>query len=92
MLDDGLGFRLVPWKPVIEPWLGKNLSAFVRTGGVSWDVGHHRGALPSVEGLLRKQPVVEKRLGQAIATTLFARPRRELLFYPDLIDEYFSSG
>ena len=30
MLDDSLGFRLVPWKPVIEQWLGQNMTAVVR--------------------------------------------------------------
>ena len=30
MLDDSLGFRLVPWKPVIEQWLGQNMTALVR--------------------------------------------------------------
>jgi YD repeat-containing protein len=52
MLDDGLGFRLVPWKPVIEPWLGKNLSAFVRM--VCPGTSATTAALPSVDGLLRK--------------------------------------
>ncbi|MBO9355681.1 DUF3363 domain-containing protein [Bordetella petrii] len=43
MLDDGLGFRLVPWKPVIEQRLGQPLSAVVRGGGVSWELGRQRG-------------------------------------------------
>ncbi|MCY1168201.1 hypothetical protein D9M73_81890 [compost metagenome] len=46
MLDDGMGFSLVPWKPVIEQRLGQQLSATVRGGGVSWDIGRTRG--PSV--------------------------------------------
>lgn len=44
MLDDGLGFSLVPWKPVIEPRIGQTLSAVVRGGGVSWELGRQRGA------------------------------------------------
>lgn len=43
MLDDGMGFSLVPWKPVIEPRLGQQLAATVRGGGVSWEIGRQRG-------------------------------------------------
>lgn len=39
MLDDGMGFSLMPWKPVIEQRLGQQLAATVRGGGVSWEVG-----------------------------------------------------
>lgn len=46
MLDDGMGFSLVPWRPVIKPRLGKQLSATVRGGSVTWDVGRQRG--PSI--------------------------------------------
>ena len=43
MLDDGMGFALVPWKPVIEQRLGQQLAATVRGGGVSWEIGRQRG-------------------------------------------------
>jgi hypothetical protein len=43
MLDDGMGFSLVPWKPVIEPRIGQTLAAMVRGAGVTWDVGRQRG-------------------------------------------------
>jgi len=43
MLDDGMGFSLVPWKPVIEQRLGQQLAAMVRGNGASWDVGRRRG-------------------------------------------------
>nr|WP_315425772.1 DUF3363 domain-containing protein [uncultured Albidiferax sp.] len=43
MLDDGMGFSLVPWRPVIESRLGKMLTATVRGGSVSWDLGPQRG-------------------------------------------------
>lgn len=46
MLDDGLGFSLVPWKPVIEQRLGQTLAATVRGGGATWEFGRWRG--PSV--------------------------------------------
>ena len=42
MLDDGMGFSLMPWKPVIEQRLGQQLAATVRGGGVSWEVGRQR--------------------------------------------------
>ncbi|MBW8463693.1 relaxase/mobilization nuclease and DUF3363 domain-containing protein [Acidovorax sp.] len=43
MLDNGKGFSLVPWKPVIEQRLGQQLAATVRGGGVSWEIGRQRG-------------------------------------------------
>jgi len=43
MLDDGMGFSLVPWKPVIEQRLCQQLAATVRGGGVSWEIGRTRG-------------------------------------------------
>ena len=43
MLDDGKVFSLVPWKPVIEQRLGQQLSAIVRGGGVSWEIGRRPG-------------------------------------------------
>ncbi|ERU39370.1 TPA: relaxase/mobilization nuclease and DUF3363 domain-containing protein [Pseudomonas aeruginosa] len=43
MLDDGKGFSLVPWKPIIEQRLGQQLAATVRGGGVSWEIGRQRG-------------------------------------------------
>lgn len=43
MLDDGMGFSLVPWKPVIEQRLGQQIAATVRGGGVSWEIGRQRG-------------------------------------------------
>lgn len=42
MLDDGIGFSLVPWNPVIESRLGKVISAILRGNTVSWDVGRSR--------------------------------------------------
>ena len=43
MLDDGMGFSLVSWKPVIKQRLGLQIAATVRGGGVSWEVGRQRG-------------------------------------------------
>ncbi len=38
MLDDGIGFNLIPWRPVIEPRLGQSVAAIVRGSGASWDI------------------------------------------------------
>lgn len=46
MLDDGTGFSLVPWRPAIEQRLGQQITATVRGGGVSWEVGRKLG--PSI--------------------------------------------
>lgn len=46
MLDDGMGFSLVPWKPVIEHRLGQTIRALVNGGRVSWDFGWQRGVNP----------------------------------------------
>ncbi|WP_449500873.1 DUF3363 domain-containing protein [Affinibrenneria salicis] len=43
MLDDGLGFSLVPWKPVIVQRLGQQMAATVRGDGMSWEIGRQRG-------------------------------------------------
>jgi type IV secretory pathway VirD2 relaxase len=46
MLDDGLGFSLVPWRPVIETRLGQSMTATLHGGRVSWHFGRTRG--PSI--------------------------------------------
>ncbi|NPC57790.1 relaxase/mobilization nuclease and DUF3363 domain-containing protein [Caenimonas soli] len=46
MLEDGMGFSLVPWRPVIESRLGQTLTAVLRGAGASWELGRQRG--PSV--------------------------------------------
>jgi type IV secretory pathway VirD2 relaxase len=44
MIDDGLGFRLVPWTPSLERSLGKHVSGAVRPdGGIDWSFGRKRG-------------------------------------------------
>ncbi|MDF2809705.1 MAG: hypothetical protein K0S56_736 [Microvirga sp.] len=44
MLDDGLGFQLVPWSPSLERQLGKHVSGVARDdGGVDWSFGRKRG-------------------------------------------------
>lgn len=46
MLDDGKGFSLVPWRPVIEPKLGQQIVASLQGGGVSWEIGRSRNMSP----------------------------------------------
>jgi hypothetical protein len=36
-------FTLVPWRPVIEKELGKQVSGLVRGNGISWELGRQRG-------------------------------------------------
>ncbi len=44
MIDNGLGFELVPWKPVLEAHLGRQVSGVVLPGGgVDWSFGRGRG-------------------------------------------------
>lgn len=42
MLDDDMNFSLVPWKPVIEQWLGQTMTAVVRGSSVTWDMGRRQ--------------------------------------------------
>ena len=43
MIDDGIGFQLVPWRPALEQQLGQHLSGTVRPGrGVDWNFGRKR--------------------------------------------------
>lgn len=43
MIDDGLGFRLVPWSPSIDRQLGNHVSGIGRAGGgVDWAFGKRR--------------------------------------------------
>jgi len=44
LLDDGLGFQLVPWSPSLEKQLGKHVSGVARDdGGIDWSFGRKRG-------------------------------------------------
>ncbi|WP_066652950.1 MULTISPECIES: relaxase/mobilization nuclease domain-containing protein [Sphingomonas] len=44
MLDDGLGFQLVPWTPSLEKHLGRHVSGIARSdGGIDWSFGRKRG-------------------------------------------------
>jgi type IV secretory pathway VirD2 relaxase len=44
MIDDGLGFQLVPWRPALEKQLGRQVSGIMLpNGGVDWSFGRKRG-------------------------------------------------
>lgn len=44
MIDDGLGFQLVPWKPSLERELGRQVAGVMLPGGgVEWSMGRKRG-------------------------------------------------
>lgn len=44
MIDDGMGFQLVPWTPSIEKQLGRHVSGVARSdGGIDWSFGRKRG-------------------------------------------------
>jgi hypothetical protein len=43
MLDDGIGFSLVPWRPVMEEHLGRELRGIAVGMNISWDFSKSRG-------------------------------------------------
>ena len=43
MLDDGMGFSLVPWRPVIDRRIGQVITAVTRGDHVSWDLSQRLG-------------------------------------------------
>ena len=44
MIDDGMGFQLVPWRPALEQQLGKQVAGVMAPGGgVDWSLGRKRG-------------------------------------------------
>lgn len=43
MIDDGLGFSLVPWTPTLERHLGRQITGVTAAVGMNWSFGHKRG-------------------------------------------------
>jgi hypothetical protein len=44
MIDNGLGFALVPWTPSLEKQLGRHVSGVAKDGGgIEWGFGRKRG-------------------------------------------------
>jgi type IV secretory pathway VirD2 relaxase len=42
MIDDGLGFQLVPWRPALERHLGEEVTGRMREGGIEWSFERKR--------------------------------------------------
>ena len=43
MIDDGLGFQLVPWRPALEDHLGREVRGMATAHGIAWSFGRKRG-------------------------------------------------
>jgi type IV secretory pathway VirD2 relaxase len=43
MIHDGLGFSLVPWRPVLEKEIGREVMGVMRGGDISWQLGRAVG-------------------------------------------------
>jgi hypothetical protein len=44
MIDDGLGFSLVPWQPVLDKRIGQHITGTMHDGGgIEWSLGRKRG-------------------------------------------------
>jgi len=44
MIDDGLGFQLVPWRPALDRHLGQHVAGTMAAGGsIDWSLGRGRG-------------------------------------------------
>ena len=43
MIDNGMGFQLVPWSPSLEKQLGRHVAGVVKDGGgIEWGFGRKR--------------------------------------------------
>ena len=44
MIENGLGFQLVPWQPILEKRIGQHITGRQRDdGGIEWTLGRNRG-------------------------------------------------
>jgi uncharacterized protein DUF3363 len=44
MIENALGFQLVPWQPTLEKRIGQHISGLQRDdGGIEWTFGRNRG-------------------------------------------------
>jgi uncharacterized protein DUF3363 len=44
MIDDGLGFQLVPWRPALDQQLGRQVAGvMLPKGSVDWSLGKSEG-------------------------------------------------
>src|SRR5439155_12485187 len=42
-VKDDHQFLLVPWRPIVDRQLGREVSGVLRGGGISWNLGRERG-------------------------------------------------
>ena len=42
-IENGREFSLVPWRPIVDRRLGREVSGVLRGGGMSWELGRERG-------------------------------------------------
>jgi hypothetical protein len=43
MIDDGIGFQLVPWQPVLDKRIGQHITDIMRNAsGIEWSFGRKR--------------------------------------------------
>ena len=47
LVEKAKEFTLVPWKPVLDRHVGKEVGGMMREGGISWTIGRERGG-PSI--------------------------------------------
>jgi len=50
VIEKSREFTLVPWRPVLERAIGKQVSGIARDGGISWSVGRGRSG-PEISGV-----------------------------------------
>lgn len=43
MIDNGLGFQLVPWRPALDEYLGREVRGIATGTGIEWSLGRKRG-------------------------------------------------
>jgi type IV secretory pathway VirD2 relaxase len=44
MIEDGIGFQLVPWQPVLDKRIGQHITGIMRSAdGIEWGFGRKRG-------------------------------------------------
>ena len=43
LIEDGHQFLLVPWRPIVDRQLGREVSGVLRGGSISWNLGRERG-------------------------------------------------
>ena len=44
MIDDGMGFSLVPWRPALDKYLGEHVMGAIKpSGGIDWSLRRSRG-------------------------------------------------